>query len=100
MLTVLVCSALFVFMIAMAIWLPRYLSNYMSQPAGKRPTVWLIISLEAVALAFIINIVNDGFQSKSDAPLALPCLGGLLLVGGVSGMFWAGYQLYRLQKLG
>ena len=85
-------------MLSLPVWGPRYFNNYMSQTGGKRPTIWLIISLEAMLAAGIINVAEDGFWSAKDLPLVLPCLGALLAVGGFSGIFWAAFKLAHLPR--
>ena len=65
------CIALALVMLSFPIWGPRYCSNHMSRPGGKRPTIWLIISLEALLVAGIIDIAQDGFWAANDLPLVL-----------------------------
>jgi tellurite resistance protein TehA-like permease len=91
------CAALALVMLSFPIWGPRYFNNHISRPGGKRPTIWLIVSLEAILAAGIIEIAEDSFWSEKDLPLVLPCLGMLLVVGGFSGAFWAvsNYPIYH-----
>lgn len=85
-------------MVVLAVWVLYLYRQVIRLSLGRWLVAFYILGLEAIVGSVGLSVGQMAIWPDGNVPTALPILEIALLLGGLVAVFWAGWQLYKLNR--